>query len=355
MSIDRDVRHEVFPEFDPDEVSSNPSGNRPFHDVLAARMSRRDIMRGGTVLAAAGFLSAAGVGTGTAAAAPPAARAKGNRKRRSLLGFAAVAASRDDVFTVPHGYTTEVLIPWGTPIRSGGPAWLKDASNTAAEQVKQIGMHHDGMHYFPLSKGSHGSRRGMLVLNHEYVDTTLLYPDGDAVMTQEKVDKALAAHGVSAVEIALVHGKWRLVDSKRNRRVTGATPVTFSGPVSAHHPSLRANNPPMGTLNNCAHGFTPWGTYLACEENWNGYFGTEDPTWTPTPEQARYGISNVGFGYRWHLADPRFDVALNPNELNRFGWVTEIDPMDPTRSAPHRLTVPNGGRSTRTRRTSTSP
>ncbi len=148
-------------------------------------------------------------------------------------------------------------------------------------------------------------------------------------MTQEKVDKALAAHGVSAVEIALVHGKWRLVDSKRNRRVTGQTRVTFSGPVSAHHRSLRANNPPMGTLNNCAHGFTPWGTYLACEENWNGYFGTEDPTWTPTTEQARYGISNVGFGYRWHLADPRFDVAVNPNELNRFGWVTEIDPMDP--------------------------
>jgi uncharacterized protein len=85
----------------------------------------------------------------------------------------------------------------------------------------------------------------------------------------------------------------------------------------------------MGTLNNCSHGITPWGTYLACEENWNGYFGTQNTTWTPTAEQARYGLSNAGFGYRWHTADPRFDIAANPNEANRFGWVVEIDPFKP--------------------------
>ena len=76
-------------------------------------------------------------------------------------------------------------------------------------------------------------------------------------------------------------------------------------------------------------GVTPWGTYLACEENWNGYFGTDDATWTPTPLEARYGVSNVGFGYNWHKAEPRFDVAVNRNELNHFGWVVEFDPFDP--------------------------
>lgn len=114
----------------------------------------------------------------------------GAAKRRSLLGFTAVPTSSADVLSVPEGYTAQVLIPWGTPIRSGGPAWRKDASNTAAEQAQQIGMHHDGMDLFPT-----GRNAGLLVLNHEYIDMTLLYTDGDAVMTKEKVDKALAAHG----------------------------------------------------------------------------------------------------------------------------------------------------------------
>jgi uncharacterized protein len=168
------------------------------------------------------------------------------------------------------------------------------------------------------------------VVNHEYIDRTILYPDGDAVMTPEKVAKALAAHGVTVAQIQLFGGTWRLVDSRYNRRITGTTPVTFSGPVPANHPKLQASNPPMGTLNNCSHGVTPWGTYLACEENWNGYFGTQDTTWTPTTEQARYGVSSIGAGYRWHTADPRFDIAVNPNEANRFGWVVEIDPFKPS-------------------------
>ena len=56
--------------------------------------------------------------------------------------------------------------------------------------------------------------------------------------------------------------------------------MAFSGPVRPH----RAHSTrPAGTLNNCANGSTPWGTYLACEENWNGYFGTADPTVRRTP------------------------------------------------------------------------
>ena len=124
---------------------------------------------------------------------------------------------------VAEGYVAEVLIPWGQPLLSGGPAWRKDASNTAAEQAQQIGMHHDGMHFYPLRAGRHDggdSERGLLVLNHEYVDRTLLYTDGDSVVTKEKVDKALAAHGVTVIEIALVDGSWTAVDSSLNRRIT---------------------------------------------------------------------------------------------------------------------------------------
>lgn len=314
---------------DPDEYSSNPSPNTPFKKVVAARLSRRDVLRGGVAAAAASFFS---VAAGPLGGAAPALAAPGGSRGRpgSLIGFKPVPTSAADALTVADGYVAEILIPWGHPIRSTGPAWQKDASNTAAEQAEQIGMHHDGMHFFPLGHGPEGNRRGLLVLNHEYVDRTLLYTDGDEVMTQEKVDKALAAHGVSIVEIALIEGKWQAVDSPNNRRVNGTTPVTFSGPVRADHPALQSNNAPMGTLNNCSHGVTPWGTYLACEENWNSYFGTEDPSWSPTDEQARYGVTPDGFGYRWHTVDPRFDVAVNANELNRFGWVVEIDPSDAT-------------------------
>ncbi|GAA3974092.1 PhoX family phosphatase [Actinomadura viridis] len=319
---------------DPEDVSTNPSGNPAFRDVAEARWTRRSVIRGGTVAAAAGFLAAT---AGPAAAAPlaPAPAGSGGRGhgRGRLLGFAPVPAGSADEVVVPEGYVAEVLIPWGTPLNSRGPEWRKDASNTAAEQAQQIGMHHDGMHFFPSGRGE-----GLLVLNHEYVDRTLLYPDGDAVMTKEKVDKALAAHGVSVVKIEQSGGRWRQVDSRYNRRVTGSTPVAFSGPVRADHPLLRSGDKPMGTLNNCSNGYTPWGTYLACEENWNGYFGTGNASWKPTAEQARYGVVAEGFGYRWHAADPRFDVAVNPNELNRFGWVVEIDPFDP-KAAPVKRTA----------------
>src|SRR5690606_32834425 len=138
-----------------------------------------------------------------------------------------------------------------------------------------------------------------------------------------------AAHGVSVVAVRknLLSGKWQVVPwDPRNRRITGTTPMQFSGPVSASHPLLlSAITPaPRGTLNNCAHGVTPWGTYLACEENWNGYFGTDDPAWTPNALEGRYGVSAAGFGYDWHKAEPRFDLSLNRNELNHFGWVVEI-------------------------------
>lgn len=342
MSIDHDSNLHT----DPDDISSNTSGNRPFREVMAARAARRDVVRGGTVIAAAAFL---GLGAAVGSADPATAGGPGHGPahgpgkpgkpgRKPLLGFKPVAPNSDDRITVPPGYTAQVLIPWGTPLQRKGPAWRSDASNTAAEQAQQVGSHHDGMHFFPLGKGPLGNRRGLLVLNHEYIDRTLHYTDGDAVMTKEKVDKGLAGHGVTVIEIEQAGDKWRQVDSKFNRRVTGTTPVTFSGPVSGKHPALKANNPAMGTLNNCSHGFTPWGTYVACEENWNGYFGTEDPAWTPTAEQARYGVNREGFGYRWHLADPRFDVARNPNELNRFGWMVEIDPMNP-RSTPVKRTA----------------
>jgi hypothetical protein len=81
----------------------------------------------------------------------------------------------------------------------------------------------------------------------------------------------------------------------------------------------------LGTLNNCASSKTPWGTYLSGEENFAFYFGAGDK---PTKDQQRWGAPKSGF-YAWDKHDSRFDLQKNPNELHRFGWVVELDPMDP--------------------------
>ena len=228
-----------------DSDGVNPSDNGALADLIPARLSRRHLLGGG--LAAAAFTMIPGrAAAATATIDDETDTTAMYRRPRPLLGFDAVPASTADALIVPDGYVAEVLIPWGTPLLSTGPAWKKDASNTAAEQAQQIGAHHDGMHFFPLGNGKERDRRGLLVVNHEYIDMILFYPDGSTPMTKEKVDKALAAHGVSIVEVALVKGKWRLVDSKFNRRITGATPVAFSGPVAAAHPQLQSSNAPVG-------------------------------------------------------------------------------------------------------------
>jgi uncharacterized protein len=325
----------TYVEHDPDDIASNDSGNTHFQEVLGRRYGRRSVLGGGVAAATFGFIAGPGAVAALAAdgKAPGRAGNQSKGKPGSLLGFQPVLPTTADTITVPAGYSWQVLIPWGEPLQSTGPAFRFDGTNTAAEQAQQIGMHHDGMHYFPISPGPSANRRGLLVLNHEYVDTTILYSDGSATMTKEKVDKALAAHGVAVVEVAEEGGRWRHVDSRYNRRITGETPMTFSGPAasSPRIAAALAGRPVRGTLNNCSHGYTPWGTYLACEENWNGYFGATG-AFSPNPEEARYGINGTGFGYRWHTADDRFDLstASGRANLSLFGWCVEIDPFDPT-------------------------
>ena len=326
---------------DTDDIGSNLSGNPHLSEIIAARLTRRNMLGGGLGMAAVGFLGGCAYGEDTVDA--DAAGTHGDalhRQPKKLLGFQEVAPSTDDTIVVPPGYAYEVLIPWGTPLFHDSPPFAEDASNTAADQALQVGFNHDGKHYFPLGHGVFGNRRGLLVVNHEYTDASQIYTaaQGSAITPdeagQEKVAKALAGHGVTVVEIVRGRdGNWRhVVGSRFNRRITGTTPMAFSGPVRASHPMLASTVTPVpsGTLNNCGNGFTPWGTYLACEENWNGYFGTADTTWTRTDLEARYGVTAAGFGYNWHIAEARFDLAVNRNELNHFGWIVEIDPFDPT-------------------------
>jgi hypothetical protein len=335
---------------DDDNVRNN-SNNRTFQEVVEARVSRRGFLEGGLATAAA--VSLGGV-SALLKAVPAAAQNNGRGPRKPLLGFQGIAVSDADTVVVPPGYTAEVLIAWGDPV-SNGPAFNQDASNSAADQVRQWGMHNDGLVYFPIE----GSRRGLLVQNHEYTDDGLLFPDGVANWNEEKTNKSLNAQGVSIIEIrrwrdrddddhrrwrSPWHSKdseWRVARrSKYARRITGQSPIKISGPA-AGDPRLRTSADPtgklvLGTLNNCAMGFTPWGTYLACEENFNGYF--QKTAANRSPLELRYGIAPFGSGLRYFTTHPRFNADTEPNEPNRFGWVVEIDPFNP-KSTPVKRTA----------------
>ncbi len=303
--------------------SRNPRLSRRI-TAAAADPTRRVVIKGGI----AAFLLSTTLGqvAGRAGAAS-AARAPG-------FGFESIPVSADDAVHVAQGHRVSVLYRWGdeTGIAGAPPAPFRpDASNSAAEQALQAGMHHDGMHFFPLPKGSAASDHGLLVINHEYTDDGLLHTDGMKNWSREKVLKSQHAHGLSVVEVRRSDGDWNVVrPSRYARRITARTPIAVSGPA-AGHALLRTRADPkgrevLGTLNNCAMGWTPWGTYLACEENFHEYFHHSG---TPSATEKRYGIRRFGLGYRWSEHDARFDAALHPNEAHRFGWVVEFDPYDP--------------------------
>ncbi|WP_423835249.1 PhoX family protein [Stutzerimonas stutzeri] len=331
-----------------DELPSNHSTNPHIQDVISS--SRRQILAGGAAMGALAFLGASL--PGIVQAAEPAAKGLKDfpLKRRSRLPFVPVDVTRADTITVPRGYTASTFIPWGTPITGRYPAYLEDASNSADDQEQQVGMHHDGMHFFPMNAklGGQQSDHGLLVLNHEYIDAPLLHPNGPSVSDGKRVNvdevrKEINAHGVSVVEIRRgLRGEWSVLPSARNRRITGATPMRIEGPARGHALLMTRYSPSgtsaRGTLNNCSNGYTPWGTYLTCEENWAGYFASKDGE-LPR-ELSRYGVRDTSrYGWETIAGDEfeRFNAtriaddarADYRNEPNAFGWIVEIDPFDP--------------------------
>jgi hypothetical protein len=303
---------------------SNRSANPSIHEV--SDPSRRILLRGAAAAALAPWIAAPMAGCASPVGQPSAGAAAASGP---LIGFAPVPVGVGDRLVVPEGYVASAIAAWGEPVGVPGrmPAFKPDASNSAEEQAVQMGMHHDGLHYYALE----GSRRGLLAMNHEYTDDGLLHPGGLTPWTAQKVRKSQMAHGLSVVEVEARDGAWQMVrPSRYARRVTMDTPFDVGGPARGHAMMRTAADPAgtrvLGTLNNCASGKTPWGTYLSGEENWAGYFSGSD---RPTAHERRWGIRKTGW-YRWAEHDARFDAVQNPHEPNRFGWIVELDPADPT-------------------------
>jgi secreted PhoX family phosphatase len=322
----------MTPHIDSEDLPTNTSANEHFQRVVERAVNRRGFMlKTGVGAAAVAFLSAglSGCGGGgddpaPAPAAPPA----------DLLGFSAIATATADGVSVAPGYTATVIAPWGTPLFSTGPGstWAGDASEDAAAQARQMGDNHDGIHYFAIGGRSD---EGLLVMNHEYTNVQYLFTNG-VVDSLDDANKDLNAHGVSVVHIRRTAGVWGIVvDSTYNRRITGNTLMELTGPA-AGHPLMQTTADPtgtqvFGTLNNCGNGWTPWGTYLTCEENFNQYFGTTNtanPGQTRNANMVRYGLPGGTTQRNYETYFDRFDWQKEPNEANRFGWIVEIDPFD---------------------------
>ncbi len=294
---------------------SNRSSNPSIHSV--SQPSRRTVLQAGAGVAASTLLAPWLAGCATSATTGP------------RIGFKAIPTDMTDRITVPEGYIATALAQWGEPVGVPGnmPTFKIDGSNSAADQAVQMGMHHDGIHFYALS----GAQRGLLVMNHEYVDDGLLHVGGLTEWTAEKVKKSQAAHGISVAEVQQKGNSWEMVrPSRYARRITAYTPFAVQGPAAGHAMMRTAADPTgrtiLGTINNCASGKTPWGTYLSGEENFRFYFGGGD---APDAHQKRWGLPKTAF-YGWPAHDERFDASKHPNEFNRFGWVVEVDPMDPT-------------------------
>ncbi|WP_269498995.1 PhoX family protein [Castellaniella sp. S9] len=343
-------------EFDLDDVPANPSHAEPLERLRQRLANRRRLLKGGLGLGAVTFLGGllpAAAGASEAPAVTPGPKAAG-------LGFKAVPMSTADTLAVPEGYAHAVINRWGDPLFADSPAFAGAAAEGGDAQARQVGYNHDGLHFFPIESATapDGSAEGLLVTNHEYVTPHYFFPrgvaPGNAQWNLDWIRKAQHAQGVSVTHIRLESGGgWRLVaHSPFNRSIHANTPIRIAGPA-AGHALLRTNTDPsgetvLGTFGNCGNGWTPWNTYLTCEENFTDYFGigARDADAADYPDEdyrshmLRYkgGTKTADADYRWDTHDARFDWTHEPNEYNRHGWIVEIDPFDP-QAAPRKLTA----------------
>lgn len=322
-----------------DDVAINPT---EAESLDAVALSRRQLLKGSLNVAAMGFF-------GLNLSHNLVFAAGKTNLNIPFIGFNSIQPQTDPLFdqvVVAEGYQAKPFFSWGDPVVTGATDWNTDALNSWQEQLKQAGQNHDGMHFFAFPDDNN---HGLMVINHEYTNPTL-HKDGitfvDGKRRLDDVKKEQAAHGVSVIEVKKdSQGQWqRVYPSVYNRRISAMTAMQVSGPLAGHDLLKTVDDPAameiIGTLNNCSNGFTPWGTYLACEENWHNYFVNQDvDDYQSRISHHRYGLSTgkEAKKYGWNTIDNRFDATPNAtlphqgfvNEPNRFGWVVEIDPFNP--------------------------
>ena len=347
-------------EYDDNEIV-NHSSNPHMDTILAARLSRRGALKGGIGATTAALLG--GVGLSACGGSDDDTPAPAPAPTPKSLNFAAVAKTNADTVSVPAGYQVSILHALGDPMMFGDTSWSDAGTETAESYDRRIGDGHDGMYYFGLSDDgkfdANRSDRGLLCVNHEYVVAPYgLHPAGSTKVGDQRpadeVEKEIRAHGVSVVEVKRKSGSndMEMVrGSKYNRRVTSATEMDFGGPAAGNAKLVNKLSPDgklaFGMNNNCANGYTPWGTYLTCEENYLNVIGRaagddEQRSASEIVALKRYGLpAGRKNPYGWDTPDgeqyQRWNSKVSGasaaedhrNSFNTFGWVVEIDPFRP--------------------------
>ncbi|MFK7868908.1 MAG: PhoX family phosphatase [Roseobacter sp.] len=305
-----------------DELNSPRPDIQEFDRVVERAISRRGFLGG-----ALAFGSGAAV-MGTAFLKGTTAQAA----QTSRFAFEQLTPKTDGTVHVPAGYKWDVMVKWGDPLFSDAPAFDAKTGVPVAGSDRVFGENTDGMELF------HVDGKEVIAVNSEYANRKTNLPEAEDGTPRDADDVRLLQNlqGVTVMEVAEGDNGWEVVvDSPYNRRIHHNSPMVIDGPAAGHD-LLKTDADPtgtasLGTMNNCGSGRTPWGTYLTCEENFNGYFGATGDL--PSDEKTaagytRYGIGTDGWGYDYHKWDARFDVSQNPNEPHRVGYVVEIDPSD---------------------------
>ncbi len=187
----------------------------------------------------------------------------------------------DKLMTV-EGISSKVLIRWGDRLNS----------------EEKFGFNNDYIAFHSLEKD-----KGILWVNHEYVDPKFIK---GYERSKENIDLEMKEVGGSLLEIELKNGSWTMVaDSSYNRRLDACTRIPF-----AWDEPIGGSDSAMGTLSNCAGGFTPWGTILTCEENYDMFYGDVD----------RKGNQITRSEMQWNKFYPE-------NRPQHYGWVVEVNPQ----------------------------
>lgn len=362
---------------------SNQSNNPHFNDILNARMNRRTVIRGGAGMTAAMMFGSMGLvgcsddDNDNNATDTPTTPTDPELVAPKEINFKPVAHSKIDQVIVPEEYQVQAFLPVGLPLVSGLQDWSDSEARAGESFEYRIGDNHDGLWFYGLKDGKLDktvSERGLLAINHEYVEPDRLNPLG--FYTRDVADKAgtiyakqrlsqdvrreINCHGVAIAEVQRgENGQFELVkDSKFNRRITSATLVDISGPAAGSD-LLKTKYDPQGLTtrginNQCGSGTSPWGTYLTVEENFLNVFARSDDTGKVSDAInkgfSRYGlpVNGTGAGFLWHTpakdeeayADEfaRWDAGATGssatedfrNAYHTFGWIVEIDPFSPT-------------------------